>query len=167
MTVDGATSFNQNIGNWDVSRCDDFEGFLNGAASFRQNLCSWIGKIQEGSRVELMFTGSGCEALESPDLGLEYPTPLCFECIAPTNAPTSSPAPTITPGPTFSPTSTAMPTAPTQAPTVALKAFEDIDELVAAVDLYVADPSPETPTAIVYGWPIGKWDVSKVRTTRE
>jgi surface protein len=55
-----------------------------------------------------------------------------------------------------------MPTvaAPTPAP---FSVFETRDQLVEAVDLYLADNRNDTLVARTYGWPIGDWDVSKIQ----
>ena len=41
-------------------------------------------------------------------------------------------------------------------------AFSDTEELIQAVDAYVEDGASTTEVALTYGWPMGKWDVSKI-----
>ena len=41
-TFNGATSFNQNISNWNISNITDLTGTFNNATNFNQNLSSWI-----------------------------------------------------------------------------------------------------------------------------
>ena len=38
---EGAASFNQPIGNWDVSNCEDFYNMFEGATSFNQPIGDW------------------------------------------------------------------------------------------------------------------------------
>ena len=54
---EGATSFNQNIANWDVSSVDVMTGMFMGAESFDQNLSRWsVGRTRDMSN---MFSFSG------------------------------------------------------------------------------------------------------------
>jgi surface protein len=46
-------------------------------------------------------------------------------------------------------------------------AFENREQLVEAVDMYLVDSNVGTLVARSYGWPIGVWDVSKIRDFSE
>jgi surface protein len=74
----------------------------------------------------------------------------------PVSMPTvAAPTPALTPAPTPATTP-----APTPAP---VSVFETRDQLVGAVDLYLANNRNDTLVARTYGWPIGDWDVSKIQ----
>ena len=49
----GATTFNQNIGNWDVSKVTTFKVTFKGCTSFNQDLSAW--NIPEASTFTQMF----------------------------------------------------------------------------------------------------------------
>jgi len=52
----GATSFNQNIGGWDVSSVDNMDHMFNGATSFNQNIGGW--DVSSVRFMLAMFTGA-------------------------------------------------------------------------------------------------------------
>jgi len=62
-----ATSFNQDISKWDVSKANDFANMFKGAASFDQDLCQWP---------QLVKNAPGNEGI----------------CIEPSNAPSYAPS---------------------------------------------------------------------------
>eukprot|EP00978_Attheya_sp_CCMP212_P030536 scaffold112615_cov35-Attheya_sp.AAC.1 len=49
-----ATTFNQNIGGWDVSSGVNFRSMFNGAEEFNQNMSSWD-LSSNSNAVDLMF----------------------------------------------------------------------------------------------------------------
>lgn len=50
------SNFNKPIGNWDVSKCRDFENMFMNDTIFCQDLSNW--KIKRGSKCDLMFWGT-------------------------------------------------------------------------------------------------------------
>ena len=44
-----------------------------------------------------------------------------------------------------------------------IKCFTTKEDLIAAVDAYLQDPSPGTPIANEYGWPISQWCVRDIK----
>ena len=52
----GASSFNQDIGNWDVGQVSDMNSMFYGASSFNQDIGNWdVGQV---AYMENMFTGT-------------------------------------------------------------------------------------------------------------
>lgn len=54
-----ASSFNQDISNWNVKSGMTFLGFLNGATSFNQDLSKWCAKFNINASFGNLLTGSG------------------------------------------------------------------------------------------------------------
>lgn len=78
---------------------------------------------------------------------------------SPTTTTTTSPPMVVST--TSAPTATAQPTtSPTPRP---LLVFETTRELYNAVDEYARDPGPNSTVAVLYGHPIGSWNVSQIR----
>jgi surface protein len=59
----GATSFNQDIGNWDVGNVADMSGMFYSATSFNQNLNDWC--VQLISFIPLQFSELSSLALSN------------------------------------------------------------------------------------------------------
>ena len=57
-----ASSFNQPINNWNLSRATNLKDFLLGASSFNQTVTNMISTIQNAVRIEQMFSGSQAQA---------------------------------------------------------------------------------------------------------
>lgn len=76
-----ATSFNQPLDHWNVKSVNYMWSMFNQAVSFNQNLCSWGSKLLQGDLSLLfMFTGSGCEYQNDPDLSLSQIVFFCQDC---------------------------------------------------------------------------------------
>ena len=101
----GASSFNQPIGRWDVSKCVDMNymfrdairfnadisswdvssvrnmtGMFDGAYGFEQDLCSWGARTAATSEVVDMFSLTKCPNTNDPNLSQTPPGPFCFTC---------------------------------------------------------------------------------------
>jgi len=80
-----ATSFDQDISNWDVSSVGDMSSMFNGAASFNQNLCAWVDTFNITVAVATytlnMFNGTACPNTSSPvrNAGV-WTGPFCYNC---------------------------------------------------------------------------------------
>jgi surface protein len=57
-----ASSFNQDISSWNTRKVKDFSYMFNGASKFKQNLCDWFNNFQSNGSplAHSMFTYSGC-----------------------------------------------------------------------------------------------------------
>lgn len=100
----------------------------------------------------------------------------CGPCIsgpAPSGTARPSMAPSLRPSPMESNSPSGQPTlppslppsaSPSMAPTdeAQRKCFRKRQDLVAAVDAYLADSSSDTEIALQYGWPIGTWCINGV-----
>jgi surface protein len=60
-----ASSFNQDLSNWDVSRVEDMSDMFSEAASFHQNLCAWGGNFPFDNATDI-FQNSGCMFQDTP-----------------------------------------------------------------------------------------------------
>jgi hypothetical protein len=60
---EGASSYNQPLGNWDVKSVNSMRGMFEGALSFNQPLGNWKHVMKHADKTS-MFDGSGCPALE-------------------------------------------------------------------------------------------------------
>ena len=68
---------------------------------FNQDMCSWASKLSSSTNAGSMFVGTGCPTGADPNFS-GWPSPLCYECSAPTASPTASVYPSSSP--TFNPT---------------------------------------------------------------
>ena len=76
-----ATSFNQNISSWNVSQADNMSQMFLNSSAFNQNLCSWGNLLPQDADVNRMFRNSACEhRSDTPDLSLAGAGPFCFAC---------------------------------------------------------------------------------------
>ena len=67
----GATSFNQDISNWDVSGVTDVQGMFKDATSFNQNLSAW--QINPVYYCQSFCNGAISWTLPKPDIrGCSY-----------------------------------------------------------------------------------------------
>jgi hypothetical protein len=55
---ESATNFNQDISGWDVSAGVDFNYMFQNAGALNQNLCTWGGRMQNTYFVSDMFSGA-------------------------------------------------------------------------------------------------------------
>jgi len=101
----GASSFNQDLSQWDVSSVATMQRMFSGASSFDQDLCSWGTKLREirSYTIGNIFRDSGCTHTLDPDP--EKGGPFCgSDCSGlarnPTNAPLNptDPPPALTTG---------------------------------------------------------------------
>lgn len=112
-----ASSFNEDISQWDVSSATQLIYVANSASGFGgHDLCYWGSKLDLSlagiSNTFGAFTDSGCSDTGHPDLSASPRGPFCQTCSPPTASPTL--APSIEP----SATPTGIPTkAPTKKPT--------------------------------------------------
>jgi gliding motility-associated-like protein len=65
----GATTFNQNIGNWDVSNVTSMQGLFSGASAFNQDINNW--DVSNVTNMEALFSGANAfnQDLGSWDVG--------------------------------------------------------------------------------------------------
>jgi hypothetical protein len=81
----GATSFNSNISNWNISSVTNTNGTFDGASSFNQNLCPWGPKLPSSfdyaTDAVRIFVNSGCSNKTSP-LGPTGPWCAVTNCTA-------------------------------------------------------------------------------------
>ena len=63
----GATAFNQDIGNWDVSKATDIDFMFTGATSFKQDLSNW--STTNVTHCEDFNTDSGLRKEQLPKVG--------------------------------------------------------------------------------------------------
>jgi len=62
-----ATSFNQAVSNWNVSKVANMYQMFYYATNFNQDLCAWYNKLLSTTVVGSMFLGSGCTNKTAPD----------------------------------------------------------------------------------------------------
>lgn len=110
--------------------------------------CAWGQLLPSTGEVQTsgMFLASGCPNTADPDPNNIAGSSFCRDC-----------ASTSTPPPTSEPT---MPSTSTQTET--LLPISSILELLNATDAYLEDRSPTSDVALMYGHPIGSWNVSLV-----
>ncbi|KAL7535273.1 hypothetical protein ACHAXR_006385 [Thalassiosira sp. AJA248-18] len=68
----GATSFNDDLSTWDVSSVNYMSGMFYRAASFHQDLCAWADKFPYNSTFSI-FSNSGCTFQDTPQLDQQGP----------------------------------------------------------------------------------------------
>ena len=128
---------------------------------FENDLCSWGQRLPSTGDVitTSMFLATNCPNKADPDPSNFAGSSFCYVCEAgaSTTAPTN--APTLSFGSSGNRTG-----APTSAPTSSSGnvAFVDAGALQDAVDKYLRDNSPTSDVALMYGYPIGSWNVSQV-----
>jgi Mycoplasma protein of unknown function, DUF285 len=72
----GASSFNQNLSQWNVSSLLDATSMFVQAESFNQNLCTWRDVLPPTVLVDDMFTNSSCTVVSDPVVnGTSFCTP--------------------------------------------------------------------------------------------
>jgi surface protein len=62
----GASSFNQNLSNWDVSNVINMQGMFTDATAFNQNLSAW--DVSSVTNMDNMFDGGGWDRTSYPNL---------------------------------------------------------------------------------------------------
>ena len=93
-----------------------------------------------------MFLATSCPNQVDPDPSNLAGSSFCMDCASTVAAP-----------PTSAPTSL-----PIVNETAQLMPIETREELLDAIDSYLADDSPTSNVSLVYGYPIGTWNVSVV-----
>ena len=63
----GAKSFNGDLSAWNISSVTEMDWMFDGATSFNQNLCAWKDMFPYASRVDDIFTDSGCTYPYDPE----------------------------------------------------------------------------------------------------
>ena len=98
FSIQGATRFDGDISDWDISSVKNFSSFVEGASSFSgRGLCYWGVSGQfpfQTANTKDMFKDSGCEFQDSPEwegFG-DMPGPFCGSDCVPTTSPTSMPS---------------------------------------------------------------------------
>ena len=79
----GASTFNQDLSNWDISRVRDFQSTFHSATQFLQDLCVWGAKLHRDilpRNVTNMFASTKCFTEQDPDLTAEPIGPFCVDC---------------------------------------------------------------------------------------
>jgi surface protein len=65
-----ASSFNSDISNWNIAQVTEMKQMFKGARGFHQNLCPWGSKLPSNfdyaSHATVMFFGSGCANQDDP-----------------------------------------------------------------------------------------------------
>ena len=76
-----ASSFDQDISKWNVSPETSMESMFYNASSFNQDLSSWASRVPYGLRVQDMFANSNCTCKTTPQRDLEGPfcASTCYE----------------------------------------------------------------------------------------
>lgn len=77
-----ATSFNQDVEFWDVSKAKFLDRVFRGASKLNKNYCEWGERLSNAEVVSEMFTGTLCDDPDDPDLGAPVPGPFCRVCSA-------------------------------------------------------------------------------------
>ena len=78
-----ASSFNQDISNWQPSSAISMAGMFLDATLFGQDLCPWGDDLtQPNFSAPEMFSFSGCPDTSDPDLDASPISPLCYACNA-------------------------------------------------------------------------------------
>jgi surface protein len=90
----GATKFNQPIGAWNVSDVTNMNSMFEGAISFNQDLCPWYKLLSGNTTVEKMLYSTNCTDSSDPDLDtkLSFCQVCAVRCARPTVSPTSMPS---------------------------------------------------------------------------
>jgi Mycoplasma protein of unknown function, DUF285 len=68
VQFDGATSFNSDLSQWNVSSLVDASYMFSDAASFNYSLCPWGDHLPSTVLLKLIFVGSGCFDTSDPTL---------------------------------------------------------------------------------------------------
>jgi hypothetical protein len=73
----GASSFDIDLSQWNVSRLEFATSMFYGAALFNQSLCSWREILPTDVLLETIFTESGCSDASDPILN---GSSFCMDC---------------------------------------------------------------------------------------
>lgn len=103
----GATAFNQDIGEWNVSTGTEFDYMFNGASAFNQSLSSWPSNATDAP---YFCFDAICDRLETPTNSPSNSPTVSPIADGGVEVPTKSPNATASPAPTASPNSTSTPT---------------------------------------------------------
>jgi len=74
-----ATSFNQDISSWNISRVSEIYGMFDGALAFNQNLCPWASILPDDAYFLWMFEDTACPSGEFPN-GTHASVYFCYPC---------------------------------------------------------------------------------------
>jgi surface protein len=151
-----AESFESDLSEWDVSNVQDMRDMFADANQFSSDLSRWnMSNVQDLSR---MFAGATSMNFNLCDWGTSLSIgAIAVDVFLDSGCPATSEL--VLP---FGPFCLDCALSNFTGSSIA-KAFETTEELYQAVDAYLASiGNPRSPVALIYGYPIGSWNVGKI-----